>query len=430
MFKPRLSFLLFAILFISNYVCAQSRLLPFSDGRKWGLTNEKNELVRDADLDSVHIILNNQYAQVEINGKEGILNRRNEALIPISYQRAMLLDTHLAIIRQEGKFFFQDLRQHFRESERIKFEDWSPYMHNSPLHIIRASLKGLLPQKAKTVFYNPHTNKILGGQEFDDGDFVYDHQNDDPGFYLATVKRNDKTGVLNLKTGKLILPIIYKNFHYGPVNYGDPSTYYAYDGKKFHYFLRKGELLVETPLKKRSKTNPDPIDDRVMVGNPEDQYYTYKVYYDSSRSSWIMEEKSSIENQPPRLVRVKTSYPLDSCRKLLSGTHINQVRIKTKSAGLYGIVDFEGRELLPPVYQKIDDEYWLSVRLYQNQRTGIYALGAEKMILPCVATKIRPSDLTPYYTDYLATLENGLSFIVDLKNVKYYLPEKYRALIK
>jgi len=84
---------------------AQKRVYAYFDGHRWGLTNERKEILASPQFDTSAQIANTGYVICRKNGKYGALNISGKTIVPFKYEEMTSLDfSARAVVRTGGKY--------------------------------------------------------------------------------------------------------------------------------------------------------------------------------------------------------------------------------------------------------------------------------------------------------------------------------------
>jgi hypothetical protein len=229
------------ILYLLCFFCtlasyAQKQLYPYSDGTKWGLTNEKLEVVMTPQFDRPPRIVKAKFAVVQKDSNFGVVNHKGKTILPIQYSELIELDGETSLAILNGKYIFIDLKTWRQISQ---FDYASDCKCPEKLHVVT--------KDGKTGFLNIVTREFVGGLIYEDVSLLKYYPRKGkavrfPG--LAEVRKDGKYGVLNLSTGTNFLDTKYDRIN-GVIENGrmfiDGSI--GIDQKRFD--LKGNEIHVE-----------------------------------------------------------------------------------------------------------------------------------------------------------------------------------------
>lgn len=215
---------------------AQKQLYPYSDGTKWGLTNEKLEVILTPQFDKPPHIVKGKFAVVQKDLNFGVVNHKGKTILPIQYSELIELDGETGRAILNGKYIFIDLKT-WRQI--LQFDYASDCKCPEKLQIVT--------KDGKTGFLNIVTREFVGGLIYEDVYLLkYYPRNGKsvrfPG--LAVVKKGGKYGVLNLSTGTNFLDIKYDRIE-GVMEDGKMFIDADIDIDRKRFDLKGNEIHVE-----------------------------------------------------------------------------------------------------------------------------------------------------------------------------------------
>lgn len=347
--------------------------------------------------------------------------------LSIIFSNLLVAQTRVFPFKKNGKWGIIDENQ--KVIKEPSFDHISFFLnHNSEnaiCHAIHNSKGGLLNRDGKILI-----------------PFEYDRIYIFKSFNAASVSINKKSGVFNLKEGKLSIPIIY--------NYVISQE----DGRYFK--LNKMNIFgisdlnhnIIVPIKYSSieiiKQKDDSINFYAALNNSITVYdekgdilnsYTKEEKIDNGIKEFFIDEDEEVDDIKPIKLdftklekEVKLIYTIENKK---TGKRIGLVRQK----GYYGLIDEKCNLLTPIQYRKIkDDRNESGLFLYgKNRLWGWFSFSENKIILQTEYERIEPAfqpwskyNLDKKFKNYLflTTSENGLGVFFDTNTGQVFLPKE------
>lgn len=395
---------LFGCILIAATTLAQNQLYSYSDGQKWGLTNENLEVLAKPQFDEEFQFNGDlTYAFVKINKKWGTINRQGKIVIPCKYDR---LSSHEStyIIARTGNTYALVNRLTGKEVVPVLEFDEIYRDCNCPGRYIAVKVKG------KIRLLSLYDGAFINTSTYDEVKFfpAYKFNN----IQYARIKTGDQYGVLNLATGKFFIPANYEKIeiftkmgiaHFAVVQKGSKKILNR-DGKpvaispdEFSDFEDEG---IVAPL---VADNQHPIypGNGLFVQNLGNDNWTITKKKDSQ----ILETHELSGYSGIELLRPSRNLP-----KLFE-------IFKAVKNGKTGIIEKDGKVLVPFEYDTIQLQFdWLITTL--NGKKGVLQRDLSLLKKP-VLKNIFDCDFTQTFCVEMPGGEKGR---MDKKTGKIYIP--------
>jgi WG containing repeat len=324
-----------------------NRVFPYYNGQKWGLTNEKLEVLAQPRYDTVGYMYYNSlyYTYVKLNGKYGHIDHRGMALYTPQFDAL-------------GNLYGTEAASYCSVK---KGDKWG--------YVSLPSGKITCPTIYDRVSYYGFSNR--------------------PEFIQVYLK--NKTGVANLKTGKLFCPVEYDEInhlqrellsmrkgklwvlaHLQKGILGKPrfesieylwgvQLYQAMSKGKATYFDGEGKTVappppVEEEMGVKEDMGAVPPVDMGDMGRA----YSSRVYNNGNKSWKIAIEKQNGSYSPVTIVKTFELEGYDDLVILYDNTWEKQenatIYLKAKKQGKYGLIDMTGKTMIPLEYDDLRNE--------------------------------------------------------------------------
>lgn len=408
---------------------AQQQCYPYSNGEKWGLTNEKKEVILPPQFDSNFLIIKNKFAIVKKNNKLGVINTKGKTILPFQYDEIEDLDGANAKAALNGKYVFVNYRKGGQISP-LAFDDACSYLCKAPENIV------IVKQGSKRGFFNVAQGKLIGEGMYDD---VYLLRHDRKGETsvrfpgVGTVKKGNKYGVLNLNTGKLILDIKYNHITTAIENGekmlgvetiidGNYSDYLYYDlaGKPLVY-RNKYVVVASDPSETENKLTHTPVtqmqeDDTVTVvdlfgaGSIGTEEWRIIIEKSSSQGTEVL-ETYDFSNKGYCFLYKLYYNPAEGVRT---------AKIKATKPPT-GVIDVRGNVLVPFRYDNIEVEKGYYKTLL-NGKVGVLSLDLVEIKKPVLNSILDYDDTNVNLNAWLIEMHTGQQGYMNKKTGKVYIP--------
>jgi len=397
-----LLYVLFSLALLPAY--AQNRKFPYSNGKKWGLTNENKEVLIAPQYDTAFWFYKDLFAVVQKNKLYGTIAPDGKLLLPCKYEALSAITDEMGMAKLQGKFRLVSLSTG-KELSQVLFDQLQNYKYTAPriLHITTAG---------KHYFLNTSTGRLVNQKGFDEAGFVTgDH-------YQGMVQSGGQYGVIDLKTGNVIVPVkydhlVYKNGGEIEAISGDNITIYAADGSS-------------RPGNNNSLTATEgPMFAETARANEEESPYspTLDLYiYPTGDKSWkVTYEKRTRKDVPGEAL--STVYELKgytSVKKFLTSHPYSQIKalLKVTNNGKAGLVTLDGREVLPCIYDDIEnkEDFYKTIR---DGKEGLITTDM-KELKPPVLKHIFLGDYT--IGAWFIEMPDGKKGFMDMSNGDIFIP--------
>ncbi len=194
---------LYLLFFLCSLTSHAQQLYPYSDGTKWGLTNEKLDIIIKPQFEKNPRIVKGKFAVVQMNSKFGVVNHKGKTILPIQYDELIELNAQTGRARLNGKYIFLDLKT-WRQIISLQFDYAKDCDCPEKLQMIT--------KDGKEGFLNIVTREYVAGFIYEEVALLkyYPRRGKSVRFpELAEVKKDGKYGVLNLSTGMNLLDTKY-----------------------------------------------------------------------------------------------------------------------------------------------------------------------------------------------------------------------------
>lgn len=390
---------LFLFATLSTY--AQNRKFPYSDGSKWGLTNENKEVLIAPKYDTTFWIYEGM-AVVRKDKLYGAITADGKPLLPCRYEALSLLTKETGMAKLAGKYRLVNLST--GKLSTVLFDKLLNYRYNDPRIL-------LVTEGGKWYFLNIATGRFINPKGYDEAGFVTgDH-------YQGMVKKGELYGVIDLKTGSVIAPVkydhlVYKNDGEIEAIAGDTIISYTADGKAR---LVSSTGLTATEHVSSFVEQPPIFEDDYF--SPGVDLYVYKTGDKTWKAAYEYRTRENVpgEQLPP-------AYELngyDSVAKFYYSPSSNpKALLKVGKYGKFGLVTLENSQVLPCVYDDIENngDFYKTI---QDKLEGVISTDL-KQLRPPVLKHIFEGDsqINAWYIE----MPDGKQGFMDMKNGKIFIP--------
>lgn len=334
-------YLLFLLFAMSTR--AQNRLFAYSDGHKWGLTNENLDVLATPQFDAGFFVLREGYALVQKDKKWGTLGADGKIIIPCNYERVTSFDAATGYGIQNGKY----LLLNFRTGEPVTpdlFDNIDEHCAGTPTILV-------VTQRGKKGFLNATIGKPINKISYDDAHFLWNFK------LRGSIKKNGKYGMIDLATGKIILPIHYDKLE--TTTRQGKEVIAATRGSLIGYFDQDGKA-TESPVPIPASRPAEDTDKTFTViappvgDSPGGEGVKDLYIYSQGNDNW----KLSMERRSRTSTVILETYTLSGYSKLerLDYNKFNPskpVIVKAIKDGKAGIINLSGKVLVPFLYDNI-----------------------------------------------------------------------------
>lgn len=244
---------IFYLLFLGALASQAQQLYPYSDGQKWGFTNEKLEIVVAPQFDDNPRLVKGNFAIVRQNAKFGIVDKKGKTIFPVQYDLIADLNGETFQAMLNNKYVFLNAKKGKQVSDLV-FDDVKQYCE-CPENI------AVVEQNKKRGFFSIATGKFISGTLYDNASFASyypPHSSLKVIPRLGIVTKDNKQGVLNLATGTLLINIQHQSVDVDIIdgketlrcyNFGKThleGTYFDLTGKEIKDVEEYAEVAGET----------------------------------------------------------------------------------------------------------------------------------------------------------------------------------------
>jgi WG containing repeat len=415
--------LLVLVLITAKGFAQTNFLYPYSpDGKKWGLVDSSLRVVIESLYENeFNFYSNSNTAIVQLNKKQGLLNRAGKLIIPSIYDYIAYEYNELAKLNMNKKFGIASSKT----GKLLLPVVYEEIKANSGIAYTMPVRKG-----NKWGIVNTKTWKQVGKMEFDEVNGYSEIAN------TAIVKKQLKYGMINTKTGVMILPVVYDELSY-EMNYSLQRYFVsAYGNGVTQKFDGNGKLLKEE--KKEGNGSADQIMDMKSEAvyekapAPPEEYSSlgYSVN-DKSLYFYKMDEKKwkvTVEKRSSGGTEIFESFELqgyDTISKLENSSYLNtpveQNKLKAKKDGKTGIINLKGDVFVNTAYDDIDNNaYGDYYKTMLNGLSGLIHKTNLKEIKKPVLKKIENS--YSYNNLYRIEMPAGQIGYMNVITGKIYIP--------
>lgn len=416
---------------------------------KWGFINGEGKIVIPPLYDDVEYFTQNGLCEVKNNHKSGFINAKGEVVIPIIYGsvRSEQMDD-LVIAEKDKKWAFFDRKGKqlsgfiFDDIYRAWYEDFSKDIFKRGETTFFKNGAALVRKDNRYYFINEKLEPAFSNNIYDSASVFDTYKN-------AIVKRNGKYGIIK-SDGSAKVPIEYDWVGYFDANHHSSEYYNARKGKVFHLYNKVLNKIGESF---------DPVYNDFSISTPNVIFKNFKnrygMVYSNGRvvipfdyeelqklkSGFILGKKNRKTGLFDKNGKVKIPfqynnlYEFDEERNLFIADnkvinkdnkpilfgydyiepiyYNNQKFIVTRNKKL-GLVDINGKELLPLEYDEISNwvEYGPEKRhfIVKKGKHGLIEYETFRIVIP------------PIYDEFIQRRgvifahRNGKSGILDINN--------------
>jgi len=382
---------------------AQNGLYPYSDGHRWGLTNENRDVIAPPQFDTSFSFSRVGYAVARKDGKYGTIDPSGKTMVAFSYDEVNAIGQELGSGRLAGKQVLLNLRTG-KQLSPTPFDRLSTYCDCAQKLIIAIIGK-------KTVFVNTVTGKQLGKSSYDEAQFFSSFGP------RALVKTGGKYGLINTETGAWVLPAKYDRLESSYLNgknvietaIGSIVAYKDADGKEI-----KAEPTKETGVEEGVISE--------VVRPVEDESENKGLFvYNLGNGSW----KLTLESRGYGRTKVLQATELkgySSVVKLFYNPYGGNKggKLKAIKDGRAGIIDMNDKVLLPFQYDNIDYDNRNSLVITKlNGKTGVLLEDLTEIKKPVLKGVIETSYT---FEAWLVEMPEGQKGYMNKKTGKIYIP--------
>ena len=389
------------------------RLIPYLKNGLWGYCTQDKKIIiqpkfeeaqffdRDSSENGEKIV----YANVKMNGKHGLINPKGDFIVPPTYESVIFFRGGMGII-------FNTQLQEKNAEKLIILNYKGEKIFSSTKHLdlyremtdglqglslsgedYRSAKLGFIDAKGKTIIpfvYDP-ISPVSDGQ-FQNG--------------RAVLFKNGKLGIID-KKNKIILPFTIQNA-------GPGGHEIAKDGSA-KIGLLNGDILLVNPagkIIKKEKTNDNPTrnipDSDNIIKNIPNNFGLYSSFF-------VDKNGKKLSNETYRDIGDFKFGDKNTTQTLCAITMKNIGKIENQ-VFVYGIIDANGKEVVPFIYDQIYECADKIVLKTKNGLCGILNAKTLKIHAPCV------------YNEYLScNMKNNTVLMtksVNYKNIFFLVNEK------
>lgn len=398
---------------------AQRQLYPYSDGTKWGLTNEKLDVILAPQFERNPHIVKGNLAIVQKGTKFGLVNHKGKVILPLQYDEFIDLNGETGRVAVNGKYTFINFKS-LRPISSYQFDEASDCDCPEKLMIVT--------KDGKTGFLNITTGVVVGGLIYDDVSLLkyYPRKGKSVRFPdLAVVKNGGKYGVLNVSTGTMTLDTKY-DYIRGVMDEGRMliSADIGVDTK--HFDLKGNEVYVQQ-LVVVAGENESYEPSTVSEKEEEEHETTIDLYAAGSigHEGWTV----TIERTRGDKTEVLESYFVDGYEivgKLYydsaEGASTARIKgVKTNPNISISVMDVKGNLLARYDYQNIvyEDGFYAT---WLNGKIGIVTMDLVEVKEPMLEYILDYDPDNPDINAAFIQLPNGQRGYMDKKSGKIFIP--------
>jgi len=363
-----LLFLLFILAILPAF--AQTRKFPYSDGKKWGLTNENKEILIAPQYDTAFWMFIDKVAVVRKAGWYGLIAADGTELIPCRNQAIKLLSREIGIVKEAGKYHLISI-SNGQQISPVLFDSLHDYRHHTD------SLLLLVTQNRKWYFLNGKGGFLINDKGYDDARFMPEKSN------RGLVRSGKRYSVIDLRNHAMEVQDVMP-----------PAS-------------------QQTQASTQVVTAPRPDDD--YVGGTMDLY----VHKTGDYHWQITYEKRTYKSVPAKAL---TTVELDgySSVERFYYDEINDPAsvLKVTASGKTGLITPEGNKVLPCIYDDIRNEggFYITIK---DGKEGLIKPDWRVISLPVLKHIFGAN----YEAEaYFIEMPDGKKGFMNMHNGKIYIP--------
>jgi hypothetical protein len=398
---------------------AQHQLYPYFDGTKWGLTNEKLDVILKPQFDNNPHIVKGNFAIVQKDSKFGVVNHKGKAILPIQYDELIDLNGETGRAALNSKYIFINFKSG-RQVSNLLLDEVEDYC-NCPENVV------IVTQNGKKGFLNITTGKLVDGLVYEDAYFLRHY----PGRgkpirlpELAEVKKDGKYGVLNVSNGMRILDTKY-DYVDARIDKGRMLIYAKIGMDRKYFDLKGNEVYVEEfaapPEYGSSKTITD-SDKEENVKATIDLYASGTIGGDGNWTVTI--ERTSGEKTEVLERHVISGYEFASKLYYDSAEGAGTAKIKgvkTNPRVNIVVMDIKGNVLARYDYDNIEyKQGYYETRL--DGKAGVLTMDLVEIKKPILEYILDYDPANPDFNALFIQMPNGQRGYMDKKNGKIFIP--------
>ena len=410
----------FLVPLIPLFTRGQDRLFPYSDGQKWGLTNEKKEVLAVPQFDARFFFSNQGYALVAKDKKTGTLAPDGKIIISCDYEILFNVDGEHGYGQMKDKYVLLNFKTG-QQRPSVVFDKITQYCSACQPALLRVTKGG------KEGFASVVTGQPIGRINYDYAAFIAEFK------ARGLVGRNNKYGMVDAATGKLLIPLKYDKLELQSLH--DTEVVVAHSGKDLRYFDEDGKEIRKSGLPSTEQSAPEDgqvISAVKMEGQPlqmigiKDPGATSPAHdndnlyvYNQGGGNWQL----AYERRQYGHTEILKTFSLSGYSHLVILNYAiynrgKPVAVKAVKDGKAGLIDPSGKVLLPFEYDDIDYVYNY-FRTYRDGKTGL--------VNPDFSTCKQPAlkailDKETGLKAWLVELPGGQKGYMDESSGKIYIP--------
>lgn len=413
-------------------------LIPYNKNGKWGFCDASKKIIITPQYEEVEPFTSDSnlvtkktitFANVKLQGKWGLIDMQNNWLIPAKYKAPMHWDReHGRFYVQEtnyetGKGFFIMLNQEGKELLKLNgFFNWRGFDKNG---IAYASIN------EKAGFIN-RDGKILIPFQYDTWSPVTEYCYREG---LFGIGKNGKFGFVNDKN-QVVIPFIFEHNPMGMGCFENGKAIVIKNGQRV-VINKKGQILQKLPYIEEVNINlVEGYTSKMEIVN-NGPWYT--LIDNKTKKQAIPEKFQNIISEGNLLVVYKNDryglispttlqyiYPLTLTEKpvfiSVGNTKFWQIAVN----GLSGLIDTDGKVVIPTEYQVLYIKTFQNGQLIVNKKNKLLLINLQNNVLKNFDYKeIIESNSNP--TTFLVTNAQGLQGIINAKGEEI-IPCQYKRI--
>jgi hypothetical protein len=395
-----------SLLFILSCIISEAqskKIYPYSDGKYWGATDDHLTIIVKPQYDESFFFqnnVNNPTAIVKKSQKFGLIDSQGKELIPVQYEQ---------LERQVHPFGTGKIQGKFRI---LNFETGKP-ASSFMFDAIKRSCYCpenyfIVKQNGKEGFINTKTGAFINKTMYDEVDFIYDFPQ------RGLVKLSSKYGVIDLTTGKVIIPLKYTSIDSYYLGNGAHAIKVA-EGDQYKYFDATGK-----EVKGKDENGDVGVEEMVAVEVARDDNDAYKdlYVYNQGNGNWklAVERRGYSRTEIIETFDINGYESVEKFRQNFADPAKSDLKVKKNSK--VGIININGNILLPIEYDDVERHGNL-IKVKRGNQYGLVREDLTELKKP-VFTGI--GDLNYDLGAVLINMPSGQSGYMDVKTGQIFIP--------